>query len=496
MYRDLIINLAIIISFLAVSGEAFKHQPMYSSKRTKIMGGVFAGVIGIILMTFSIQVTETIIIDLRLFTIILAVIYGGMLSGTIAAIICSVSRVLLFGVNESSVTAVVIFILFTVACALIRKTNLTVFRKFMVMNAGSVVLVSIALVFLMEDTQKLAKTLLYFGGVCAVGGFVIYYISSYIVRSNENFRKLQLFEKVLETTQQGIMITDAKGKIVFVNGGFTSITGYSPEEALQQNPRMLKSGKHDPAFYRKMWKDLKHTGQWKGEIWNKGKDGHAYAELINISEVTDKFGNTMNYVGVFTDITELKEAERKMQEANERLQAISSLDGLTGIANRRTFDGLLEKEWNRALRYQQPLSLIMLDIDYFKKFNDTYGHLEGDDCLKKVAAALAGSVPRPADAAARYGGEEFAVILPDTNEKQAHLIAETMRKAIVSLQIPHIQSAVSSSVTVSVGAATMLPEQAVEPDQLIRCADRALYNAKENGRNQVKVYQFNLQEVK
>ncbi|MFE8699690.1 diguanylate cyclase domain-containing protein [Cytobacillus sp. FJAT-54145] len=291
------------------------------------------------------------------------------------------------------------------------------------------------------------------------------------------------------------MNTDKEGNIVIVNEGFTRITGYPKQEAIGLNPRVLKSGKHDASFYRKMWDDLAKTGQWKGEIWNKNKSGYTYPELLNISEVKDSRGLTVNYVAVFSDITKLKETEKKLVEANERLQKISSLDGLTGIPNRRTFDFTMEKEWNRALQSQNPISLIMLDIDYFKKYNDTYGHLEGDECLKKVATSLASSVTGLTDVVTRYGGEEFAIILPDTNQMDANLFAEKIRKNIELLEIPHINSLVSNHVTISMGVATLMPKHSIKFVELIHNADQALYEAKESGRNQVKSYEIKLESI-
>ncbi len=185
--------------------------------------------------------------------------------------------------------------------------------------------------------------------------------------------------------------------------------------------------------------------------------------------------------------TELLEVTHQLQEANERLQSLSFLDGLTGIANRRHFDQELLQESRRANRENNPISLIMLDIDYFKAFNDTYGHLKGDDCLKTVASILKKSLKRPGDFAARYGGEEFAVVLPNTDDAGAALVAEELRASIEGASIKHINSLCADYVTVSLGVVTRLPEQVETPDDLILAADRALYRSKHEGRNRVSV---------
>jgi len=183
--------------------------------------------------------------------------------------------------------------------------------------------------------------------------------------------------------------------------------------------------------------------------------------------------------------TELLEVTRQLQAANERLLHLTFLDGLTGIANRRHFDEELLQESRRAKRDKTPLSLIMLDIDYFKAFNDTYGHLKGDDCLKIVTSTLKKTLKRPGDLLARYGGEEFAVVLPNTGEVGAAVIAEELRASIESASIIHINSLCADYVTVSLGVVTRCPEQDETPDDMILAADRALYRSKHEGRNRV-----------
>jgi len=176
-----------------------------------------------------------------------------------------------------------------------------------------------------------------------------------------------------------------------------------------------------------------------------------------------------------------------LEEANQKLERLSFLDGLTNIANRRRFDEFLEREWRRGLRDGTPISVVMTDIDFFKAYNDTYGHEAGDDILKKVAAALSATLNRPADLAARYGGEEFVVVLPGTDSSGATLLAERLRGAVEDLQIAHTRSRVGVHVTISLGVATVVPQRGVAPDALVTAADQALYQAKHEGRNRVRV---------
>ncbi len=175
----------------------------------------------------------------------------------------------------------------------------------------------------------------------------------------------------------------------------------------------------------------------------------------------------------------------KLKEANEKLNHLSMTDGLTGIANRRLFDKKMEHEWKRAQRAQQPLSLIMIDIDYFKLYNDNYGHQAGDKCLKKVAIALKNTLRRPADFIARYGGEEFVVIIPETNSNAASKIAETLRNAVISLSIPHATSKQNNRITISLGVASVTPKAGQPSQELIYRSDTALYKAKHSNRNSV-----------
>ncbi len=176
----------------------------------------------------------------------------------------------------------------------------------------------------------------------------------------------------------------------------------------------------------------------------------------------------------------------ELKRSRDALARMARLDGLTGVANRRTFDDLLLREWRRQARTRQMLSVIMMDVDHFKRFNDTYGHGAGDECLKQVTRAAEGALQRPADIVARYGGEEFVALLPDTDIDGALAVAEGIRAAVVTIGIPHSGSKAASHVTVSLGGACTVPETDVEPSMLLEAADTQLYAAKREGRNRVK----------
>jgi len=185
---------------------------------------------------------------------------------------------------------------------------------------------------------------------------------------------------------------------------------------------------------------------------------------------------------------ELIESTHKLNRANQKLRYLSYVDELTTIANRRYFDEFLAKEWNRASRQQKPLSLIMIDIDFFKNYNDTYGHTQGDECLSQVARTLSGMLKRPGDFVARYGGEEFVAVLPDTGLHGAEKVAESLRANVQALDIEHESSPIEKVVTISLGVSSAGPAPHSEPDLIVTQSDKALYRAKQEGRNRVVVH--------
>jgi two-component system chemotaxis family response regulator WspR len=182
---------------------------------------------------------------------------------------------------------------------------------------------------------------------------------------------------------------------------------------------------------------------------------------------------------------QLEQSNQQLEASNQELQRLSSLDGLTGISNRRNFDEYINREWLRGIREHRQIALVLVDIDYFKLFNDTYGHQGGDDCLRSVANALAGTVYRPSDLVARYGGEEFVAVLAETMLDGAQAVAERMQAAVRGAGLVHEASRVADHVTLSIGVASVMPSSDRTPQQLIEAADKALYRAKQAGRNQV-----------
>ena len=186
-------------------------------------------------------------------------------------------------------------------------------------------------------------------------------------------------------------------------------------------------------------------------------------------------------------LTELEELNQELEISHERLRILSSHDGLTGLNNRRRFDELLRQEWSRGVRMQEPLSIVLIDIDHFKAYNDTYGHVSGDLCLRRVALALENALLRSTDMVARYGGEEFIAILPDTDEQGALQVAERMQEKVRALKEAHDGSPSGTVVTISIGVGATVPDGRGRAETLVDLADKALYHAKRNGRNRICV---------
>jgi diguanylate cyclase (GGDEF)-like protein/PAS domain S-box-containing protein len=217
------------------------------------------------------------------------------------------------------------------------------------------------------------------------------------------------------------------------------------------------------------------------------KDG-SYVWLRDVVHVVrNEDGTVESLVGFMFDISERKKTEEKLFSLQQELQDLSFKDGLTGIANRRRFDALLALEWGAARRSQRPLSLIMVDIDFFKQYNDRYGHIQGDDCLKRVAQVLKVGANRPRDFLARYGGEEFVLVLPETEEDGAEHVATRCREALMMERIPHEASPVAPTVTVSIGVGTKVPTAEDDPLRFVDEVDQRLYRAKQGGRNSLVV---------
>ena len=283
--------------------------------------------------------------------------------------------------------------------------------------------------------------------------------------------------KVFEHSIEGIVVTDINGSILQVNPGFTAITGYSAEEAINQNPKILKSDRHDPAFYQAMWAQLGAEGQWSGEIWNRRKNGEVYPEWLTINAVRNAQGRITNYVSIFHDITELK----RQQEA---LEHQAQHDALTGMPNRVLLNDRLQMSLTRMERHGKKVALLFLDLDNFKHINDGFGHTAGDNLLIEMSKRLEAQL-RAGDTLARQGGDEFLILLPEVEGvDDAGIIA---MRLLECLRQPFHHQEIEYYVTASIGV-TVAPNDGSNPDALIKNADLAMYRAKKLGRNNFQFF--------
>lgn len=295
-------------------------------------------------------------------------------------------------------------------------------------------------------------------------------------RSSEE--QLQLAARVFENSAEGIMITDAGNRILLVNQTFSKVTQYDPHEVIGQNPNLLSSGRQAPSFYRAMWETLHRTGEWHGEIENRRKDGELYPEWLNISVVRQPDGSISNYVAVFSDLTNRKEIE-------QRIQFLSHFDTLTALPNRTHFHDQLERAIATDAGRHSKLALLTLDIDRFQLINDTLGHDAGDSILIEVATRLKGSLT-PGDTLCRLGGDEFAIILnhieSNSDASAIAVVCQTrLRKAI---QMNSHEIHLSASIGISI-----FPDDAQTVEGLVTCADSAMYAAIEHGGNTFRFFQ-------
>jgi len=289
--------------------------------------------------------------------------------------------------------------------------------------------------------------------------------------------KLRLSAKVFDNTVEGVIITDAETTILAVNRAFTQVTGYREEEILGLTPQILKSGRHDAEFYAEMWQSLKQSGKWIGEIWNKRKSGEIYPERLTIGVVKDAADDVRHYVGVFSDISDIKRSQ-------ERLDFLAHHDLLTSLPNRLLFNDRLNHGIARARRNERQLAVLFVDLDHFKNVNDSLGHDLGAELLKKVAGSLGAHV-RKSDTLARIGGDEFILLLDDVEvPRYAGAVAEKILGLLSkTMTVSGYEIYVSASIGVS-----FFPTDGEDVTTLVKNADTAMYYAKTHGRNSYHFY--------
>ena len=280
----------------------------------------------------------------------------------------------------------------------------------------------------------------------------------------------------------GVIWLDQHGRYVLVNEAACRLLGYSEDELLA-----LRVCDVDPLFdehkWAQHWQEVEARKSFTIETLNRAKNGVDIPIEVTVNYV--EFDGWKLNCSIIRDITDRRNAAAEMAEAQRKLADLSVTDGLTGWSNRRGFDAALAQEFASHARSGACLSLILIDVDFFKAYNDHYGHLQGDECLKRIAEVLASNMRRPGDLAARYGGEEFACVLPGTGGQGVHLVASRIRDEIARLELPHAASQAANFVTASFGAVTALCAGDATPLAIVAAADRLLYEAKRRGRNRI-----------
>ncbi|MEN8170375.1 MAG: diguanylate cyclase [Pseudomonadota bacterium] len=290
-------------------------------------------------------------------------------------------------------------------------------------------------------------------------------------------KRLHQAATIFENTDESIIITDENNRITMVNSAFSEITGYTEDEALGHNPHLLYSGKHDNAFYENLWRHLENEDSWRGEMWNRCKDGSIIPVWQQIAVIRNNSGGISNYVSIFSDISELKAVE-------QQLAHLAHHDELTGLPNRLYFKAQVEKSLQSARRNQHLMALLYLDLDSFKQINDNFGHDMGDLVLREIANRLKTCV-REEDTVARMGGDEFIIILNQVKSPDdASLVASNIVKEVTRpLHLPQHTLIPTTSIGISI-----YPNDAESTTGLQKAADHAMYLAKDGGKNTYKFF--------
>jgi len=299
-----------------------------------------------------------------------------------------------------------------------------------------------------------------------------------VTEKNAAQEQLKLAASVFSHAREGIMITSPQGDLIEVNAAFSRITGYQRDEVIGKNSNMLSSGLQGPDFYAGMWAELSKNRRWTGEIWNRRKTGEVYAEMLTISAVCDAHDNVLRYVALFSDISQQKENEK-------RLEHIAHYDALTGLPNRVLLADRLRQAMVQTKRYAKKIAVVFLDLDGFKAVNDTYGHAMGDKLLVELAARMQRAL-REGSTIARMGGDEFVAVLTDLSQNEAAGVV--IDQLLLAAAEPVLTDGVALEVSASIGVAFFPQSEEVDADQLLRQADQAMYQAKVTGKNRYHVF--------
>jgi len=503
MIYSLIMNGCIVLSYLFVLHVFFQRR---ECDRSPLQGGfrigATYGVLGGALMLFSIPVTEHVYLDLRHATIVLSAFYGGWIGGFLTAAMVSTARVLFFGWTEASLYSGAAMFLVALGCAALSSLRTRPAVRFQAMNVSATLFVTLLLLWGLRNEGTSWSVAFCVGVTSIAAGTAMYHLITFLDRSHRNDRRLRKSEAELRSTANmlrtlldhipsGLLVENEERRIIYVNREFLQMFGEraSPEEATGRTKRSLLDRRRDafldPGAFERMLDLADRRSPEKG-LYFEMADGRIFQ--LDYAPIFEEDGRVSGHLWKYQDVTDMKSNEKKLQEANTVLKRLTGIDGLTGIANRRSLDEQLQFEWEACLRSRKPVTVLLLDVDDFKRYNDSYGHLRGDACLTRIAETLESCVQKPNDFVARYGGEEFAALLPDTTIEGGAKVAERMRLAVRELRMAHEQSRHGAYVSISIGIGTVVPSADGSVKDVLERADRALYEAKSKGRDRVVAF--------
>jgi diguanylate cyclase (GGDEF)-like protein/PAS domain S-box-containing protein len=303
------------------------------------------------------------------------------------------------------------------------------------------------------------------------------------INNTRSLKSLQMSSAIFEHTIDGILVTDSDNNIVHVNDAFLEITGYTKEDALGGNPKILKSENHDKYFYQKMWDHLTKDDYWQGEITNRKKNGEIYIQWLSINAIRNAKGEIENYVGIFSDVT------HQRKDAHNHAY-LATHDPLTNLSNRLLLNDRLDHAINHAVRFGKCVSLIFCDLDNFKPINDNYGHNVGDGVLKHVASHLKNTL-RKEDTICRFGGDEFVILIEELDNFT--YLDNILKKINNIITLPCVIEGHTINIGMSIGA-SIFPEDGINAQELIKSADEAMYKAKNLGKNRIEFSKSNTEQ--
>jgi diguanylate cyclase (GGDEF)-like protein/PAS domain S-box-containing protein len=487
-WRELLITFAVVALAASVWAQLVPLLMRLPRRLSALLTGSICGLGAVGAMASSAELSPGVYIDIRTSMIALSALVGGALAALMSVVIASLFRLMQGGAGAP--VGIALIASSALVGLLVRKLlmNRKVRLRAVAVTAASVSLLAGCSVFLLPGAGRDFATFEIALPTAFLTGISIMMIGLTIAQTSNGAWETHLLRAALAQAPNFFYVKNRRSQFIATNRAVARHHGYErPEDIEGKSDFDLESPERAAQLFADEQK-LVATGTTIENRLECVKTHSGIETWFETSKVAlrDRHGETIGLTGVSVDVTARMQLEAELRAANVQLQALARTDSLTGLANRRDFDRELALAFEAARRSRRPLSVLMVDVDSFKAYNDRYGHPQGDECLKAVAGALLAALHRPADIAARYGGEEFAALLPDTDSEGALLVAERFRLGLATLALTHAASS-AGIVTASVGVASMGDTRMESAADLVALADTALYEAKSGGRNQVRL---------